>query len=119
MRLFSTPTVTMGRNTLRLVPAVVALFYPLALMVLYQGGRQFAQALDATEKLTASILLCLAVGRVYCVPALSFLVVFKASDDMHARRIAHLAFAAPPLFVLVGVVFYMVNIPNGDYVVWG
>jgi hypothetical protein len=35
------------------------------------------------------------------------------------RRIAHLAVASPPLFVLIGVVFYLLHAPSGDSVFWG
>src|SRR5262249_2283368 len=63
------------------------------------------------------ILLGIASALVYSVPALSLAVILK-SDDIQDRRFAHLAFAAPPLFVLIGVFFYMLNVPNGDYAFW-
>lgn len=39
-----------------------------------------------------------------------------SSSELLARRIAHLAVAAPPLFVLIGVVFYLLHFANGDSV---
>jgi hypothetical protein len=63
--------------------------------------------------------LFLAVGLVYSVPALSLAVVAKAGNDSRLRRVAHLSFAAPPLFVLIGVLFYMLKLPSADLVVWG
>jgi hypothetical protein len=103
----------------RLFPLLAAWLYPLALMALHQCGRQLAQASGSSEKVTAVILLCLAVALVYSVPAVSLAAILKAGDDVRTRGLAHLAFAAPPLFVFIGVVFYMLDIPHGDYVVWG
>jgi hypothetical protein len=34
------------------------------------------------------------------------------------RRLAHLAVASPPLFVLIGVVFFLLHSANGDSVFW-
>jgi succinate dehydrogenase/fumarate reductase cytochrome b subunit len=108
-----------GARALRCLPSAAALLYPLALLLLYEFGRQFVQASDLTGKLATGILLGIAIGLVYGVPALSFAVIVRSADDIRARRIAHLAFAAPPLFVVIGVVFYMLNVPNGDYLAWG
>jgi hypothetical protein len=104
---------------LRYVPSAAALLYPLALSALHQSGRQFAQASDTTGRLAAGMLLCITIGLVYSVPVVSLGVILKSGRDVLARRLAHLAFAAPPLFVLVGVLFYMLKVPNGDYVAWG
>jgi hypothetical protein len=108
-----------GGLMLRYIPSVAALLYPLALSALYHSGRQFVHAPDRPGRLAAGIMLGIAIGLVYSVPALSLAVILKASRDVVARRLAHLAFAAPPLFVLIGVLFYMLNVPNGDYVAWG
>src|SRR5262249_12243509 len=35
-----------------------------------------------------------------------------------ARRFAHLAIASPSLFVLIGVLSYLLHSANGDYVFW-
>jgi hypothetical protein len=104
---------------LRYGPALAALLYPLALSALYQSGQQFLQAPDTAVRLGAGLLLCVAVALVYGVPALSLAVILKSGRDVLARRLAHLAFAAPPLFVLIGVLFYMLEVPNADYVAWG
>ena len=55
----------------RYVPTVGALLYPLALFALYQSNRQFELASNMTGKLATGILLGIAVGLVYSVPALS------------------------------------------------
>jgi len=98
---------------------VAALLYPLALSGLHQSAQHVAQASDPLAKLTASLLLFFAVGLVYSVPALSLAAVARAGNDSRVRRVAHLSFAAPPLFVLIGVLFYMLKLPSADLVVWG
>jgi hypothetical protein len=102
----------------RYLPTAAALLYPLAPLALYESGRQFALASNTTDKLATGALLSIAIGLTYSVPALSLAVIVKSGDDIQARRFAHLAFAAPPLFVLIGVLFYMLKIPNGDYAFW-
>jgi hypothetical protein len=104
---------------LRYAPALAALLYPLTLLALHQSGQQFLQAPDTAGRLGAGLLLCVAVALVYGVPIMSLAVILKSGRDVLARRLAHLAFAAPPLFVLIGVLFYMLEVPNADYVAWG
>ena len=41
-----------------------------------------------------------------------------SSSELLAGRLAHLAVASPSLFVLIGVVFYLLHSPNGDSVFW-
>src|SRR5262249_50360427 len=41
-----------------------------------------------------------------------------SSSELLAGRLAHLAVAAPSLFVLIGVTFYLVHAPNADSVFW-
>jgi len=76
------------------------------------------QATDATGKLLAGLAVGLAAALVYSVPLLSFAAISQSAGQIGTRRFAHLAFAAPPLFVLIGVFFYMLNVPNGDYAFW-
>jgi hypothetical protein len=52
------------------------------------------------------------------VPVLSLAVILQSGGQIRTRRLAHLSFAAPPLFTVIGVVFFFLGIPNGDYVVW-
>jgi hypothetical protein len=98
-------------------PAAVALAYPLALAALYLSGQQFVHATDTTDRLLAGFAICLAAALVCSVPILS-LTAISRSDRPRERSLAHLAFAAPPLFTLTGVVFFLFGVPNGDYVVW-
>jgi hypothetical protein len=98
-------------------PAVVALVYPLALAALHLSGQHFVRATETTNRLLAGFAIFLAAALVYAVPLISFTVISR-SDRPRERSLAHLAFAAPPLFTLTGVAFFLVGVPNGDYVVW-
>ena len=103
---------------LRYGPAAAALAYPLVLMLLHRCGQQLAEANTATAILCAGLGAGTAAALIVCVPLLSF-VAIRRSDQLQTRRLAHLAFAAPPLFTVTGVLFFLLGIPNGDYAVWG
>jgi len=98
-------------------PAVAALIYPLALVLLHISGRHLAQANATDGRVRAGLALCLAAALVGSVPALSFAVILR-SDRPIERLLAHVAFAAPPLFTMLGVAFFFLGVPNGDYVIW-
>jgi hypothetical protein len=104
-------------RTLRMTIGVAALLYPVTLVLLHGGGAYLAQT-GAGEKLAGVLLVALAAGLVYGVPIAGFVAARKAGADMFARQIAHLVIAAPPLFVVLGVFFYMLNIAHADYVAW-
>src|SRR3982074_1776600 len=91
---------------LRCGPSSAALGYPLALVLLHQSGRQFVQATDATGTLLAGFAVCITVALVYSVPVLSFVVILQSGGQVRMRRLAHLAFAAPPPLTAIGVVFF-------------
>jgi len=107
-----------------LLPAIAALFYPVEVRALYESGK----LLHRTGGLSVAIAwLAIAVSLVlvYGVPAVSIWVANllgrhegSSSSELLARRIAHLAVASPPLFVLIGVIFYMLHSAHGDYVIW-
>jgi hypothetical protein len=82
-------------------PAVVALVYPLALAALHLSGQHFVRATETTNRLLAGFAIFLAAALVYPVPLISFTVISR-SDRPRERSLAHLAFAAPPLFTLTG-----------------
>jgi hypothetical protein len=103
---------------LRYGPGTMALAYPLALMLLHRCGQQLADASTAAAILFAGLGVGAAAVLIMCVPLLAF-VVIRRSDQLRARRLAHLAFAAPPLFTGMGVLFVLLGIPNGDYAAWG
>jgi|SRR5262245_15988123 hypothetical protein len=89
-------------------PAVVALVYPLALAALHLSGQHFVRATETTNRLLAGFAIFLAAALVYPVPLISFTVISR-SDRPRERSLAHLAFAAPPLFTLTGVAFFLVG----------
>jgi hypothetical protein len=105
-------------TTLRYGPAAVALAYPLLLMLLHRCGRQLAEATTATAILAAGVGVSGAAALIVGVPLLSF-VAIRQSDDLQTRRLAHLAFAAPPLFTATGLVCLFLGMPGGDTVAWG
>ena len=107
-----------ARTIFRYGPFTAALIYPLLLVSLHQSGRHFVQATDATGKLLAGLAVGLSAALVYSVPLLSFAAISQSAGQIRTRQFAHLAFAAPPLFVMIGVFFYMLNVPNGDYAFW-
>src|SRR5262249_4106154 len=96
--MLSKPTLTKrgdlarGR-TFRYGPAVAALFYPLALVLLHNSVRHLAQANTTDGRVRAGLALCLAAALVGSVPALSFAVILR-SDRPIDRLLAHVAFAA-------------------------
>jgi hypothetical protein len=62
----------------------------------------------------AWLAIAVSAGLVYSVPAVGIVVAYlvgrderTSSSELMARRIAHLAVAAPSLFVLIGVIFFM------------
>jgi hypothetical protein len=107
-----------ARTIFRYGPSTAALIYPLLLVSLHHSGRHFVQATDATGKLLAGLAVGLSAALVYSVPLLSFAAISQSAGQIRTRQFAHLAFAAPPLFVMIGVFFYMLNVPNGDYAFW-
>jgi hypothetical protein len=108
-----------------LVPALAAFAYPYFVMQFYQSGRMLHQASDPSGLAVAWIDVLVALILTYGVPALSLIVACllgrvdaPSAGQLRARRFAHLAFASPSLFVLIGVIFYMLHLSNGDYVFW-
>jgi len=104
-------------RALALAAPVAALVYPLLLAALFRAG----QMTGATRTFAMAIALAL----VFAVPAVAFAVVRRTGENVNslaaghaARAVAHLAFAAPPLFTFIGVLTYMAGLPNGDYWVW-
>jgi len=106
------------------LPAVAALLYPLALKMLYESGKLLHRASGPAEVM-ACLAIVVSVGLIYSVPAVGIGVAYvlgrherTSSSELLARRIAHLAVASPPLFVLIGVVFFLLHSANGDTVFW-
>jgi hypothetical protein len=113
-----------GRQYLWPVPAVAALFYPAALFALYRSFDLYRDAAQTSDRFLSTVAVGASLLLVYGVAALAFAVAHHlgrvgGSSSRHARMTAHLAVASPPLFTLIGVAFYLMGVPNGDYVLWG
>jgi hypothetical protein len=107
-----------------LLPPAFALFYPQAVGALYEGGKLLHRA-GWPGHAVAWLATMLSVAMVYSVPATGIGVAYllgrregNSSSELLARRLAHLAVAAPSLFVLIGVVFSLAGSPKGDSVFW-
>ena len=107
-----------------LLPPVAALLYPHAVAALYESGRLLNRATGRNEALPWLAITVSAV-LVYGVPAVGFGVASKlgrsqraSSAQLRARRIAHLTVASPALFVLLGVVLFLLHIGNGESALW-
>ena len=108
-----------------LVPPVAALLYPYAVKALYESGRLLHEAVTRANYAVAWLALAVSVALTYGVVAVSIGVAHRlAREDKaspsarRARRFAHLAMASPSLFVLIGVLFYLLHSANGDYALW-
>ena len=107
-----------------LLPAAAALLYPQAVRALYESGKPLHRA-NGPGDAVAWFAIVVSVGLVYSVPALGIGVAYllgrherPTSSELLARRLAHLAVASPSLFVLIGVVFYLLHSAKGDSVLW-
>jgi hypothetical protein len=111
-------------NLCWLVPPAAALCYPLTVKALYESGK-LLHRVGGPGDAAAWLAIVVSVALVYSVPAVGIGAAYllgrderTSSSELLARRLAHLAVAAPPLFVLIGVVFYLLHAPNGDSVFW-
>ncbi|OXC76765.1 membrane protein [Caballeronia sordidicola] len=95
-------------------PAVMALGYPWYLAWFYTA---------VSDHSAAGVLV--AVACVLAVPASAFaslltLARLESTDGRVTifRRLAHFTFASPPLFVIVGVLLYLIKVNGADAKVW-
>ena len=107
-----------------LLPPAAALFYPQAVSALYESGKLLRQASGPGDAV-AWFAIVVSVGLICSVPAVGIGIAYllgphesTSSSELLARRLAHVAVAGPPLFVLIGVVFYLLHSANGDSVFW-
>ena len=107
-----------------LLPSAAALFYPLTVKALYESGK-LLHRVNGPGDLLGWIAIAVSVGLVYGVPAVGVGAAYllgrderTSSAELMVRRLAHLAVASPPLFVLSGVVFYLLHAPSGDSALW-
>jgi hypothetical protein len=113
------------RDGLALAVVLAALAYPLLLGLLYRAGRFLHAANGTAATAGAWVLTLVALGLVFAVAVLAFMTAWRlgrgepAAVHRKARLLAHLAFAAPPIFTLIGVLTYMAGSSSGDYWIWG
>jgi hypothetical protein len=107
-----------------LLPPAAALLYPHAVRALYESGK-FLHRATGSARAAAWLAVAVSAGLVYGTPAVSIGVAYvlgrqenAASSELLTRRLAHLAVASPSLFVLIGVVSYLLHSANGDSVFW-
>jgi len=106
------------------VAPAAALFYPIALVAFYSGGRMLHSATSWERELSGWIVTLGAGILVYAVPLASFAVIYvlgrrslSTQAEVRGRAWAHVAFASPPVFTAVGVLLYLVQ-SSSDYIVW-
>jgi hypothetical protein len=107
-----------------LLPLAIALFYPQAVGALYESGKLLHQASGPVDAV-AWLAIAASVGLIYSMPAVGIIVTHllgrhecTSSWELTARRLALMTVASTPLFVLIGVVFYLLHAPAGDSVFW-
>jgi hypothetical protein len=100
-------------------PAVVALVCPGSLDFFHRSVRIFHSANHPYVSGTALIIAVLSLSLAYVVPAFSFVAAsalgtrdHPSRQSEHARLLAHLAFASPPLFTAVGVLVSSSTLQN-------
>ncbi len=105
-------------------PTVAALFYPVALVAFYSGGRMVHDASTWEAWLSGWIVTLGGAILAHGVPAISFWAIYVLGQELapsraqvRARRLAHLAFASPPLFTALGVILNLLH-SSSDYIVW-
>jgi hypothetical protein len=115
---------TAGHRWLRAIPAAAALVYPVLLSAIFRSAGWTSSA-SGWSRLAGIGALAISLLLAFAVPALAITVAAKLGRlephtraDVHARGIAHLAFASPAMFTFLGVIVYLDGYPNGDYIVW-
>jgi hypothetical protein len=96
-------------------PTALALGYPWYLAAFY-----------AALKDHRMVGVLIAITLVFAVPAAAFISIIKLSRRLDTtspkvvilRRLAHLTFTSPPLFVIMGVLLYLMKINGADARVW-
>ena len=118
----NTRSLSFGADRLAVaLPMLAAAGYPAFLLLAFKGGKLWAAGSPSLAVLSVAIGIVLA----FAVPAWGFAMAFglSASSSPNASRIrarswAHLVFAAPPMFTLLGVLTYMFGVDKAEVTVW-
>lgn len=100
-----------------------ALLYPLVLRSAYGSMNLYLAAGSRIAKWSDACVFVLSMAAAYAVPALGLLIAWRlktvtAGRATSIRRLAHLAFAAPPLFTGLGVITYILGVSELDIPIW-
>jgi hypothetical protein len=106
-------------------PAVAAVAYPWPLFLFYESARFFHTANHVSGRAIGLMSSALSLSLAYAVPLFGFFAALTMATHIRATRdtqkaliFAHLAVASPPLFTAIGVLCFLIHLPNADYVVW-
>lgn len=102
-----------------------ALCYPLFLRSAFSGMQMLGSARTVPERFAAMLMTVAALAAAYAVPVIAAFaaghiarVLQGSSGGIRAYRLAHVVFAAPPLFTATGVAADVLGIGAFDYLVW-
>ncbi|HZP93865.1 MAG TPA: hypothetical protein VFB20_13415 [Burkholderiales bacterium] len=114
------PSARLSGSLFLAAPMLAALIYPVCLSALFNSGR----VLLAGGGIRGAVLVAGSLLLVFAVPALGLYASIRLGAIEHptvgqarARAFAHLAYACPPLFTLIGVLLYIAGL-SGELVVW-
>lgn len=103
----------------------VALCYPLFLRSASSGMQSLASTQTVSERFAVILMTVAALAAAYAVPMVAALAASRiaripelSGEDIRAYRLAHVVFAAPPLFTATGVVADVLGIGPFDYLIW-
>src|SRR5882762_1331088 len=101
-------------------PIAAALVYPLLLAGLHRGGRLLqGDVVAGSAAVVISLLLVLAVPAFGLYTAIRLGRIEQPTiAQARVRGFAHLAYACPPLFTLIGVLLYVNSSSISDLTVW-
>ncbi len=106
-------------------PALAAIAYPCALWLFYESARLFHSANHFSDCAITLIAATLSLSLAYAVPVFGFFAAYsigtREQRSPYAQRallLAHLTVASPPLFTAIGVICFLIDAPNADYIVW-
>lgn len=108
-----------------LVPSIAAICYPLFLRGCYGSMQLFATSQDSFDRFAAIFSFVVSLAAAFAVPLTAALYAGRISRlslhsprTVRAYRLAHLAFAAPPLFTALGVITGILGIGALDFPMW-
>jgi hypothetical protein len=108
-----------------LLPSIAAICYPLFLRGCYGSMQLLAASRDSFERFGAAFSFVIALAAAFAVPLTAALYAGHLSRlsldspcTVRAYRLAHLAFAAPPLFTALGVITGIVGFDALDFPLW-